>query len=75
MDSRSRPSQAHAVHTIIRAIKLVTEKYIKRHIDKRFPLLNNAGLLFAILCSCKEVYENIEYKVFLVTITIEGTKY
>jgi hypothetical protein len=63
------------VHVIIRAAELVTRKHIERYVNDRFPLLNNARLSFAIWYSYWEVYENIDYKVFLVIITIEGTKH
>ena len=75
MNSRPRPSQAYAGYVIIRATELVTRKHMKRSINNRFPLLNNTSLLFAILYSCREVYENIEHRVFPVPTTIEGTKY
>ena len=75
IDSRYRPSQVCVAHTIIRVVELVTRKYVKRGINNRFSLLNNTGLLLAMLYSYKEVYKNMEYRVFLVLTTIEGTKY
>ena len=74
MKSKKRPAQVYIIYTIIQAIKLLTGKYIERSINNRFPLLNDAGLLFAILYSYKEVQKIIEYRVFLITKTIEGTK-
>ena len=51
INSRLRLTQACAVHAIIRAIKLLTEKYIERGLNNRFPFLNNASLSFAMLYS------------------------
>jgi hypothetical protein len=63
------------VHIIISTIELVTGKYIKKHINKRFSLLNNAGVSFVILCSYQAVYESLDYRAISVVITAEGSKY
>jgi len=75
LDSGSRLFQAYVVYAIIRAAELVTRKHVKRHINKKFPFMNNTRLSFAMLYSYQEVYENTDCKVLSVTITIEGTKY
>ena len=74
LNSRLRPTQAHIVYAIIRAVELLTRKHIKRRINNRFSALNNTGLLFAMLYSCKEVHENTEYRVVQISSTIAGAK-
>ena len=63
------------MNTIIRVAELVTRKYIKRYINKRFPLTNNTSISFIMIYSYQVVHESLDYKVFLVAIIIEGTKH
>ena len=75
LNSRLRPTQVYAIHTIIRVVELLTSLNIEWGINDRFPMLNNTYFSFTILYSYEEVCKNIEYGVISVKSIIIGTKY
>ena len=62
-----------AMHAINILMVWITGKSILKETNQRFPLTNNIGISFGMLCSVPSVYNNISWSVLPVDSSLQGS--
>ena len=71
--NNSSESLSCAMHAINILMMWITGKSVLEEINQRFPLTNNAGISFGMLCSVQSVYGNIAWSVLPVDSSLQGS--
>ena len=67
-------SLSFAMHAIEVLMLWITGKSVLRDANQRFPLANNTGVSFGMLCSVKSFYQQIAWSVLPVDTSLRGSK-
>ena len=71
---RSIPELSCSLFALNKIFALITGCSTLSQLNEEFPLINDFGVSLLILCSCKPVYQNLDFKIIPTDRKIAGSK-